>query len=530
MIEISKLIYDGISKDQSYEVIIKNIKEDAFLFVSKIYKDYYDNKTPKEVLIYTKKNKFFRRKKQWMTKANEGLTKYKHDNTLTEKGHYRHLVDNYIMMQEYENQKGTVAFKKMFKENDSESAIKRYSDELNQWGESRKSLLCEYPFYTDLSTNQQRAAAEIDMVVMIGEWLVENLDKIEVRGISDGKIMVDSNSLVESQDFVERAPTTSLNHPYWGVSKKDIAAINDNTLDSEENSLFSIKRKTSFEMGNDYDLFLDSKIIESYRSIEEQKGDLAVQSKGSFIDSQIVESYTNKIRTPDMADWRLFVYLINRRHKKFQQNRRIQVYFSDIIEDNYKSDSGKVYKTLTDRLLRLGFYRMASKTIEGTLKLSSLFSDLTIEKDEDKKWYVKAVVSDSVYDDVIKQQTINIYNKKVKELENDFAYHLVFVLQKERIMNYTTESEEITFSMDWEDFSSIRFNKRTKRENFDEIEKALKEIKEKDFLVKEFKRISNSSFVITFYPLNNYELEDMNTMNLTYPVDSLMMLNKSSEQ
>ena len=257
---------------------------------------------------------------------------------------------------------------------------------------------------------------------------------------------------------------------------------------------------------------VDSSILETYDFIQDRKK-FSITEKPLKI-AKTENPYISKIKTLSMADWRLFVYLINHRHKKFQQNRKILVYFSDIMEENGKSDSQNAYDVITDQLLRLGFFRIASKSIDGKIHISSLFSDMVIDKDERGKWFVTAVVSDSVYDDVIKQQTINIYNKKVKEIANDFAYHLVFVIQKERILCNTEGNEEIVLSMEWEDFSSIRFNKRTKKENFDEIEKALTEIQNMDFLVKDFNRIGNRSFLISTYPLNDYELEDMNNYKL----------------
>lgn len=519
MIEISKLIHKGISQEESFEKVLSYLShgsEGNFLLTERLYKEFYDNKTPKEVLIYIKKNKFYRRKKQWANKAIDGLKSYKNNNALNEKGLSRHLVEKYIMMKDYENQKGQMAFEKMFKEKDCEKAIDSYLKELTNWRDHRTSLICEYPFFTELTNNQQSSALEVDLLVIIGEWLVTNLEHLEIKGLQDGKIMVDTSNLNESEDFVERAPSTSLNQPYWGVSKKEMAALgNEHSIGAE--SLITVKRKKSFEMSNEFDLFLDSNILQSYQSINEIKNVNSLEIVEKSANNELIKSYTKKIRTPDMADWRLFVYLINRRHKNFQQNRRIQVYFSDIIAENEKTDGRNTYQIITDRLLRLGFYRMA-KNMDGKIHISSLFSDMIIDKDEKNKWFVTAVVSDSVYDDVIKQQTINIYNKKVQELQNDFAYHLVFVLQKARITSYKKESEDITITMEWEDFSSIRFNKRTKKENFDEIELALKEIKEMGFLVKDYKRIANSAFIISTYPLNLYELEDMNSMKLTYPV------------
>ena len=508
MIEISKLIHEGISKEESFLKIKPFLKEDSLQLTSKYYQEYYYGKEPNEVLAYIRKNKFYRRKKNWTTKALDGLKQYKKDPSVKEKGFAAHLVEKYKLMQAYEKQKGQLSFEKLFKETNSETAAASYIQELKVWQNTKASCICEYPFFSELTKKQQQSALEIDLCILIGQWLVFHLKQVEIKTVQNGNLMIDPKSVSPIKNFVERAPTTSLSTSYWGVASKESAVFEAET-NINHTSLMQVKQKKKHTMPKNTDLLIDTTIFDTYRFIQERKKSLLPEEL-----KKKETSYGEKIKTLSMADWRLFVYLINHRHKKFQQNRKIQVYFSDIIEENEKSDSQSTYDVIIDQLLRLGFFRIASKTADGKIHISSLFSDMIIDKDEKGKWYVTAVVSDSVYDDVIKQQTINIYNKKVQEISNDFAYHLVFVIQKERILCNTEENDEIILSMEWEDFSSIRFNKRTKKENFDEIENALNEIKKMDFLVKDFSRIGNRSFLISTYPLNDYELEDMNNYKL----------------
>ncbi|MFB1100404.1 hypothetical protein [Terribacillus sp. JSM ZJ617] len=504
MVELPYLIYQGINTSPKYELlkdkILKFLSEDEEHAIKVIYEKYFDNKDPESVVSYHKHNKLLKRKKSWTEKVKTGYESYRNGDKLS-KGFAKHLVDIYSMMKDYEDDKGLTGFQKMFKESSAEAAIEKYIQELEQWHSDKNSMLAAYPFFSDLTSNQKATSVEIDLILIMGEWLVNNLHTLSPTGIEDGLLVFDEEEYMESKKFVEQAPTSALEHPYWGVAKKGKSPLNKETTFLEDGRThFEVKKKKDYELDDSYNL---------------------------VVDSEIIESFNKHVKTPDMFDSKIFIDLINRRDKNFQKNRRIRVYLSELLDTHFNDKSQKSYKELTERLLRLGYFRIAQR--EGdSVRLRSLFSEMTIEREQgnNDRWYLMAYVSDSVYDNILKEQYVSIYNKKIQELENNLAYHLSFIIQKERILSYKSDSEDISFELSWSDLSSsIRFNKRSKKENFDEIEAALEEIKQKDFIVKGYKRYTNVSFFVTCHPLNKRELQDMNSkrLNLNSSSDAMIL-------
>ncbi|WP_396128875.1 hypothetical protein [Exiguobacterium mexicanum] len=70
----------------------------------------------------------------------------------------------------------------------------------------------------------------------------------------------------------------------------------------------------------------------------------------------------------------------------------------------------------------------------------------------------------------MKQQIVSIYGEQIEQLKGSFAYHLAFVLQKERMSSIQT-GEQQPVRRHWRQFTySIRFNKVRKADNLKELE------------------------------------------------------------
>lgn len=497
--EILEALNTSISLNTNYHTVLNKIEHNNQMeYIKKIYIDYYENQDVEKVLSYTRNDKFRRRKRLWLEKPLEGLERYKKDNTLL-KGHYRILVDFYTRFKEDEMKYGQDKFFDLYAAPNSEEKMNTFIEKLETWHKSKTSFLSDYPYFDDLSKSQQKAAIEIDMVLIIGTLFKEYLSKLTKELTSSSS--EDSLDAEDGAHFVERIISPIINNPFLGLSNKAVAKVGKGTTLTEElgnnkNSTFlPLQKKRAYELSSELEMFVDSSLIDGNKS---------------------------GVLTPNVSDYRVFVNLINKRDADFHASRTIRVYLSELIEDTYENIGKNIYKALSDRLMRLGLFRIVVNGVDGQFEIKSLFSDLKVfqNPNDQDRWTVEATVSNSVRDAIIEGQTFNIYNKKVKELESDFSYLLVFILQKHRLINSQLDStntkRQDTFEMKWKHFnSSIRFNKPTKKENIAEIEKALGEIKNKGFLVKSFVKL-NDSFIITFYPLNEREIDDMNKMKIQY--------------
>lgn len=70
--------------------------------------------------------------------------------------------------------------------------------------------------------------------MMVGEWLIKNVSKLVPAEIKDGTILFNEKEYLESQSFVERAPSTALENPYWGIAKRSLSPINKKSIFNQE--------------------------------------------------------------------------------------------------------------------------------------------------------------------------------------------------------------------------------------------------------------------------------------------------------
>lgn len=497
-LDIIKLITEGIQKNERYSDIysaILNITGDS-LDISYVYETFYKNKNPELVFNKIKRNRHRRRILDWYNKVMEGYELYIHQGK-EKRGFYQHLVEYEKTLKKIESESSPIVFGDMFSVSDADSEIKRRIEHLRKWKDNKDSFLIEYPFFNKLTKNTRKSVAETDLIMIVGNWILNNFDRIK------DVVLYDKIDIVDSADQevlpVEQTPSIILNDPYFGISGRINYMVDEkDEISQTHENLKILHKKENFELPKEYKLAIDSLSINS-------------------------DQY--KIKSPDMKDKRVFDLLLNFRDKNFQQNRRISAPISDLMKLAYETDGAKSYEEMRNRLIRLGYFRLLKEQENGGFDIRSLFSRMTVDQDSNGKWYVLATASDDVYDSVLRKQFTIIYDRKVKELTNDLAYHLAFIIQKNRMLYYKPELEEIKFEISWEDLSYvIRFNQRSKRKNMDSVGKALKEINEKDFLIKKVERYHPLSFIVTCYTLNNQELEGMNKAKVTFeePIQDLL--------
>lgn len=428
-----------------------------------LYESHYKDKDKEEVYRTIKKDSFFRTKRRWVKTAIKNIDDPDAPN--------KELRAKSLFLRDYLKKFGNKQFQREFEVESVEEYISRAIRELEVWAESDISPIYTYPYFEEKTARQHKTSIQIDLSVIIGEFLISNTSFFKPT--------------------VYQSPNLLMNTSFFGVSGRGKLELEKETI--TENS--------------------DGGEAVDYHRTVSQNTFGSNPNVNVLVSTNFVNDLNKKVPDLDAKDFELFLDVLNYRDVNFQTTRRIQFPLKKLVDQIYGDKGGKNYEMTTERLLKLANYRLTETNNEGEYFVKGLFSSVKIQNDvKDKSGgkIVTAYVSEDVYDDYLKSRVVSIYSDKVEELKGHFAYHLVFVLQKERLMAHQA-GEQNPVARKWLDFRySIRFNRRTKKENLEEFEKAVSQIKEQQFLIQEYYRHGEYYF-FTFFPLSPLELEDYST-------------------
>lgn len=511
MIPLVEFLYKKISTtppyDATYELLKAWFHGDDKKYFNQVYNENYNGKDVKEVFLYIRRTRWRQKKRTWYRRSVEGFQHFQKTGEV-KRGNYRHLVDDYLFFKEVWD-KDPSYFTKTFKFSNIEEAIQDRLNTLEQWYNSDDTYLVEYLYLSNLPSTSQIAALKDDLAVLQGKWLQEHEDLINQAILKDGELWLDKKLLSEKEDediFISQAPYTAMKYPMIGVSnRRQYELDQEQSLEFEQKTLVRLKPHAKYEMGSQYEMYFSM--------------DKDLQS--------------SKVRSLDSKDWVIFIEVCNRRDINFQRNRWIKVYLSDLVESVYDSVGGWAYQDLIDRLLRMRDFTIVYRSGEE-VGVRSFFTDVVFKKDLDGREYATIHVGPLIFNNIIREEMINVYGKEIESLKrtNPLAHHLSFVVQKIRLLSYSgenidkksNEKPDIQFNLTWDELNeTIRMNKRTKKENLDDIETALETIKKKNFLIKDFKRY-RQGFKVVCYPLEDYELQDMRRVKLSFNRDENELL------
>lgn len=428
-----------------------------FLYDSK-YKDHNNEAAFNEV----KRESLLRIKRRWVKNAIKNMD--------DPSAPLKELRAKRVFLEDYIKQFGIKAFQHEFKVKSLDIYMNNAKKDLLEWAESGVMPIYTYPFFEEKTSRQHKMAIQTDLLIIIGNFLVNNTSFLKP-------------TVYQSPNFVVSTSFFGLsNRAKLEVDKKNVQGNEDEG--SEDNATYH----PTFPQ-NQFGVNPNANIL---------------------VSTDFVNDLNKKVPDLDAKDFELFLDVLNYRDVNFQATRRIQFPLKRLVNQIYNGDSGEYYKMTTERLLKLANYRLTETNDDGEYFVKGLFSSVKIlndPKDKSGGKIVTAYVSEDVYDDYLRQQVVNIYSDKVEELKGSFAYHLVFVLQKERFFAHQM-NEPNPVSRKWLDFRySIRFNRRTKKENLEEFEKAVAQIKEQQFLIEDYYR-NGEYYYFTFFPLSSLELED----------------------
>ncbi len=437
-----------------HSVSIFDIQE----FVSTLYQEHYALENIESAYKKIRYYSFMKLKRRWVKTA---VRNYQEN-----RGYNKELRAKHDMISAYVKVAGFEGLYKEFHVKTIEDYMNLCITEIEEWAEDPNQLIHTYPYWSQKTVNQKTTTLKTDVLMILGEVAKE----------------IDSTKRV-----AHHSPTLAVDIPFFGMSDR-------------------IKNKTEQ---------LDEKLNEAsqlnlellnYDSVVPKYKDGVPQNLSVLVSKEFIQELNGKVPDLDAKDFEAFTEILSYRDISFQTSRKIIFPLVQLVEKLYANKSGKSYDLTTKRLMKLGYYRVAGHNEEGDFFIRGLFSSVTIKNATTlADSQVIVTVAEEVYDDLLKQQIVSIYGEQIEQLKGSFAYHLAFVLQKERIASLQT-GEQSPVRRHWRQFTySIRFNKSRKSENLRELEANLDRIKEHEFILKDWHR-SGDYYFFTFYPLESWEL------------------------
>lgn len=433
-----------------------------------LYESHYKAKDKVAVYAYIKNDAFMRTKRRWARTAVKNATDKKAAN--------RELKAKKTYLAEFISKFGIQQFNVDFKVESLDIYMKQAADELLTWAESDDMLIHSYPYIAEKTPKQRKNAIQYDLLMIMGEFL--------------------TNDTAFFKPTVHQSPNFALNTSFFGLNPKAKLALSKENPEMEDQNFETSESK-------------------SYYKVEKRNKFSTNANVNMLVSSDFVKDLNKSVPDLDTKDFELFIEILGYRDANFRETRRIVFPLKKVVQHFYKSDSSKNYELAIQRLLKLSNYRLneidgENSRFEMKGLIQRIIIDDAIDKDNGEK-IVTVFVTDNVFEDYMKQQVTNIHSDKVAELKGHFAYHLVFILQRERIVAHNM-GEPNPVRRDLLSFRhAVRFNKRTKKENIQQFEQALDKIKERQFIIKDYYR-SGDYYFFTFFPLSNLELEDV-TLN-----------------
>ncbi|KOO48157.1 hypothetical protein [Priestia koreensis] len=447
-------VIDRISKLRLLTVYQETLKSDLESIILPLYEQHYENKDVQESLRALKKDFLRRTKRRWLDNAVRDFQR-------KDPKKNRELIGEYKALLPYYETNGEELFRNQFKEDVSspEELINSRIKVLEAWCEDDSKLITDYAYITQKTKKQREKAISTDISIIIGLTLLDP-----------------SFQNNQHQNIIE-SPFSTVENPFFSNSRAKLI-VEQPLLKKEGKEYFSSLYNS--EDGTDYEL---------------------------LIEKEYAEETGNKVSDLDRFDYKVFLEIMSKRDELFATQKVIHIKIGDLVKSLYDTDSQRNYKSIEERITKMKHYSMTK--IQEDKKLAyGIFDFVDITTMPNGTRIAEIHVNEVIYRDYIQRQTVRIYKNKVEKLSLDAAYHLLFIMQKERLICYETNSS-YTVARDYLYFSTkVRFRKRRKNENLIEIEKALDELVEQKLAVQSYKR-NGQVFQISFIPVGESEVQDL---------------------
>lgn len=358
-----------------------------------------------------------------------------------------------------------------------EDIISIREDFFKDWCSKITYNVSDYPYLDELSISKINSAFTHDLIMCVTEILKDEYE------FDINKIVINSPVGLPAGLFAPYGRGRRAN--VLGVSKVDELSYESNDYDAknEEGQKVDVRYTFSTKSNSNIDTNDLNDIEPLILELKDQEKEKKALSKLS-LDKQDLDI----IR---------FAY-------SYSYINSYSLYVSDIIKFLGLNGSKHNYRNVENRLLKLPYYTFYHKEMDCNGDISettfNLFSRINIKKDSSGRKVVK--ITKAFVEEVEKRNAEIMYRNELKKLKSHQSVDLAYFLEGRRSYLISTgvniKTEYFRFDMDFLKFYIHLNNKKTPKQRMLELELAFKEIKENQFIIKDYK-MGNSYFEVLFY-------------------------------
>lgn len=347
-------------------------------------------------------------------------------------------------------------------EYDQDELIEKELERTKRWKEQSDSYFVEFPGLHQIGKASIWSSFKIDIILCIWRYITEELN---------GDI----------RSFYRSYPESLLETPLFSPSSFNLIMkeTGDNLLEEtvyDENGnpllALNIPNSTKFTPPKVMDA-TDLKILNAFISLVDN------------------DFYRNKTITTDLGTLSSIVF----KYRPGATNlNAVAERCSKLVEYNYTilTEGGKMSFNLFDNII----VRYSGSGDPG-------------ETPNTKDYTVIATFGEVLANAIIQKQLVQITEKNYEALQNPMSKIIYYALEKERVSLHGSGRDACIYSYTY--FQKIvRFKVKTRSKNLKLIEESLQDFVDNGICLKSFERLSDGSFQITFLPLSEEELADIN--------------------
>lgn len=366
------------------------------------------------------------------------------------------------------------AFSSKFNELDDDEFKEKRLENLRTWASDPDAPTSAFPFFSEQHPASVKTAIRNDAIWFIAEYIIA-----EYGDNGDLRKAVENNPEAISQ-------------PIW----TDKSIYRDETVET-------IRREDELHTVTLYNFHKDGE-------------ELTLQTSLPLNTDDVVESKGLRNHQPDGKDMEIIRFIFRQKDNEFYKTKSITFDLRQLVLEIFKTASVRNYDNIEERLKKLSNIRfeMRIKSSNRKKKEGSMtwafFDSLLINTDENGRRFVHIVIANSIYEQMINNQTTQIYQREVSRLELNLSKFLIHALQKERLrLNAENSPLTGTYSVYGFFMAHVRLPKGQFVRNMEMIQQALQEFKELGIIIEDYRpNKSLYEFEITFKPLSDMERAD----------------------
>ena len=214
-------------------------------------------------------------------------------------------------------------------------------------------------------------------------------------------------------------------------------------------------------------------------------------------------------KSMDTDDLKLVnAFISNINMQEFSKEKSVIVDLNTLGKEVVDYHVGKnVLNKISNSCRKLVEYNFSYEA-EGSKIYFNLFDNIVIKEDAERP-YAIAQFGEILSNAIIQKKLISITSASYDVLDNNLSKIICYAIKREQIANQETRVNEYSYTY----FQKIvRFKLKNKKKNLQLIQESLQEFVDNHIAIEKFE-LKNGVFIITFLPLSDAEIEDLNSDN-----------------